>query len=529
VPLLARALDQRPRDTAALYYMGFAEFQLRKFDDARRSLERALMFDPSMTAAKLMLARLELAAGYTQYRESRSAEAQERLRKALELDPGLDVARVLLADTYFDLGRQDLSRSEILAFLESVPDDRPQERAAGCFLLGMVARNEAAEEKDPEKRKALLDDAARAFVTVVQLDEANWRGHFQLGLTYEMMGAMEQALENLDRARIRAPGLSLMSYEMTRILYREGRASEAIKLLEVETAENPDVADYPHILGDLLRRIGDTEGALRAYREARRRDPDDVGAVLTPARMAVRRGRADDGRDLVRSCVDRTTKDESRAALDRWLGELAFQEGRYEDAANRLEQAIQAGESDPAAAVRLGQSLEKLGQPARAVGAYRVAMERGLDDLAVLRQLGDLLHLTGDASQAITVYEKILERTPDDLAVANNLALALADERIDLDRALSLAERVRAALPDEPAVADTLGWVLLQREEPERALRLLTEAFRRLPASPAIRFHLALAWMETGREEKGRAELRSLSIDEGVPDALKKRIQRALR
>ena len=58
---------------------------------------------------------------------------------------------------------------------------------------------------------------------------------------------------------------------------------------------------------------------------------------------------------------------------------------------------------------------------------------------------------------------------------------------------------------------------------------MLSEAYRRSPADPLVRFHMGVAWMETGQEEKGRRELRSVLMGEGVPKKLRERIRRVLR
>jgi Flp pilus assembly protein TadD len=121
----------------------------------------------------------------------------------------------------------------------------------------------------------------------------------------------------------------------------------------------------------------------------------------------------------------------------------------------------------------------------------------------------------------------VVEARPDDLDARNNLALALADAGRDLDRALVLAESVLETRPRDPSVMDTVGWVLLQKGEPEKALELFERALRRRPASPEINFHRAVAWIRTGQAARGRDELRRLQTS-GVSEVLRKRIRRAL-
>jgi tetratricopeptide (TPR) repeat protein len=525
--LLEKAVAAMPRNAGALYYLGRARFDLRDLDEAKRSLDKALMWDPGLTPAKLLLARIELAQGYQLYRQHRSEAAQKRFLAALSLDPDLPAARVLLADTYLDLGQQDLSREEITRSLAAIPEDRVSDRAAAYFLLGFAAKNEAKKASDPVAADALRDEAILAFGNVVQLEPANWAGHFQMGIVYEEKGATDNALRSFELARRNAPGEPRVVWRIVRILAGEGRDEIARELLRKQTEAFPDAAEYPHMLGDLLRQFGQPDAANRAYAMARARDPDDVEAVLTPARILLRRGRSDEARDLVREWIPRAR--ESKGALHRWLGEVAFERGEFEVAAGRLREALNCGEEDPRASVRLGQALERLGKQEDAISAYTRALDMGLDDDVVVRQLADLLMMAGQSRAAIGRYEVLLEKQPDDIELMNNLAFALADERRDLDRALELAKRVREALPDAPAVQDTLGWVTLRRGDSETALALFRQALRRAPADPTIRFHEALALRATGQEEKARKALRSLQMDPKLTRRMQTRIRHELR
>jgi tetratricopeptide (TPR) repeat protein len=528
--LLDRVLAERPRDASALYYKGRALFALGRAQEARGLLEKALAFAPSLTAAKMLLARIELSEGYRLYREHRTEAARAPFERALDLNPKLGVARVLLADTYFDLGMRDLTREEIKSFLTALPGEEVEkstaDRAAAVFLLGFVSCQEAKLEDGTYDQKK-LDEAVSAFRHVTEIEPKNWSAHFQLGLVYEQKGATEMALRSLDVARQLAPGTPAVAFAMVRAHLDRDEKEAACELLISESREHPGAAGYPHLLGDLFRRLGDNEQALLAYAEARRREPRDVGAVLTPARMLSRKGSRDEARILVEGWIPRAG--DAAAPLHRWLGEDAFQRGKFEVAVEHLHKALDAGESDPEAAVRLGQAIEKLGRRREAIVSYETAVRMGIDSVLVFGHLADLLLQEGRFDRAIPHYERVLDAKPGDLATMNNLALALAEHEFDLDRARKYAEAVLEKRPRDPAVMDTLGWVLLQKGEPQRALALFNEARRRAPADATITFHRAVALMRTGEVEKGRKELSMLMMSPRTPDDLRARIRHHLK
>jgi Flp pilus assembly protein TadD len=64
--------------------------------------------------------------------------------------------------------------------------------------------------------------------------------------------------------------------------------------------------------------------------------------------------------------------------------------------------------------------------------------------------------------------------------------------------------------PDDAEVADTLGWILTQRGNPTRAVQVLRKAAAIAPKNPAIRYHLAQAWLKTGDKDRARDELEAL-------------------
>lgn len=79
--------------------------------------------------------------------------------------------------------------------------------------------------------------------------------------------------------------------------------------------------------------------------------------------------------------------------------------------------------------------------------------------------------------------------TPDDPRVLRRCAYSLALRQTQLDRALDLARRAVDRAPSDPLAHDTLGWVYLQRDNPEAAQRHLGRALDADIASARILEH----------------------------------------
>ncbi len=127
------------------------------------------------------------------------------------------------------------------------------------------------------------------------------------------------------------------------------------------------------------------------------------------------------------------------------------------------------------------------------------------DDLDARRVLASGYGSAGDTESAIVEHEKLLAERPDDVAVLNNLALLY--QKSDDPRAITYAEKAHALLPGHPGMIDTLGWILVQRGEVERGLKLLFEAATLVPNVPDVRYHLAVALTEMGLAKEGRREV----------------------
>ena len=99
----------------------------------------------------------------------------------------------------------------------------------------------------------------------------------------------------------------------------------------------------------------------------------------------------------------------------------------------------------------------------------------------------------------------MLVELPTEPLVLNKLAY-LYDQEGD-PRAFELAERAYDVAPDEYAVLDTFGWLLVQRGETERGLKLLRDAFIRAPKDPDVLSHLGATLLRLGRTDEALSKL----------------------
>lgn len=111
--------------------------------------------------------------------------------------------------------------------------------------------------------------------------------------------------------------------------------------------------------------------------------------------------------------------------------------------------------------------------------------------------LGRLYHRSGNGLMARWSYEQALNGGLELPILKNDLAFLLAKQHRDLKRAQLLARQAVQSLPDEPGVIDTLGFVMLELGDDDRAAEQFRSALkiaekRGLPQA-TIQYHLGLA------------------------------------
>ena len=123
--------------------------------------------------------------------------------------------------------------------------------------------------------------------------------------------------------------------------------------------------------------------------------------------------------------------------------------------------------------------------------------------------LAGALERKADYEAAISEYEFLLDKQPANLILVNNLASLLLDHRKDttsLKKAQSLAAFLRKS--EVPQFKDTLGWASYLQGDYRTAVSLSEEASVAMPDQASVRYHLAMAYIETGQLGKASEQLK---------------------
>lgn len=458
---LTKALEGRP-DLTALYFLGLSHMKLGGTEQALNQFQRFLDYRPEAVQPRVMVAAILL-------RQKRVDDAVRELDRVLKVDGRNAPARTLLGNAYLSRGDYELAMAEFdkaLAIDPSLPEAHYRKGlfsfSRGDFEAGEkeLARAVAAAPEIPESRLllALRYLHRRNLPEAVRLLEGGLQGKGEDALIYNYLAVAH---------------------------FGRNLPEKGVEALRKAKEINPDYLPSYYNLASWYLRQGDSGRALREYQGALGRRPGDPAVVLAAAETA---------RQIA-----------TPQALDMAL--------------HLTESAGELRRGDLRVAAAHAALLEKRERWQDALAAYREIETRSGGNPGVLFAIGTLHDRLGDKEKALGYYQKILSREAEFTPALNNLACLYAERPAERSRALELARRAHQLDPENPLVLDTLGYVLVRLGKGEEAVPLLKKAALRLPESPTVHYHLALAYFERRREAEAADALRRALALGAFPEA----------
>lgn len=130
------------------------------------------------------------------------------------------------------------------------------------------------------------------------------------------------------------------------------------------------------------------------------------------------------------------------------------------------------------------------------------------DGLAAAPQAGELkwaeasqLESEGNVDGAIKIYDALYQEDSANPIIANNLASLLSNYHKDADslkRAAVIARRLKGS--SYPPYQDTYGWIAALNGDLTEATVELEKAAAGLPDDPSVHYHLAMTYLQAGRQ-----------------------------
>jgi tetratricopeptide (TPR) repeat protein len=557
--VLRKAAADAPKSAAPAVALGRLYVLLGKWAEAHEQFDRAVELDPKNGAALLDLAALQVRAG--------QRDKAEQTYKRLSILPDSKF-KPLHATFLFQNGKRDAAIAEFEKLVKENPKDRTlrTDLVSAYLEISRISEGEKiianALKQNPKDADALLQRAELYFkagkspeaqadlAQVINLRPESAEAHFLLGKVHQANGEMLTHRQELSEAVRLNPNLLSARLELAQSLIAGKSAKAALDIMnqtpngqrrlapaivqrnwalyalgdDVELRKGIDqglaVARTSDLLvqdGLLKQRRGDSSGALSAWGEVLKGNPENVGAVERLAQSYADQNQTAKAVEAVRKYAsDRPKSPPMQLLLGKWL----LKTGDRAGARAAFSAAKAADPTLPAADLRLAQVDITEGKLDSARQTLLAVVNRNGRNAGSRLMLGLLEEQAGNQEAAVEHYRKVLEIFPNNVVALNNLAYLLAAHGKQPDEALKLAQQAKEIAPDQPMVEDTLGWALYQKGIYPSAVVHLEEAVSKSDRNPVTRYHLAMAYLKAGDRNRGLQALETaLRMDPKTAEA----------
>jgi len=491
------------------------------------------------------------------------AAALDEYYQAARLDPSdeglvLDVSRRLLQAKQFDKALEVVSRASA----------RPAASGALFARLGLVyaemgktEQSIAADRTAIKKAPGLLAGYRNLFLTCLQGKQSA-----------EALAVLDQAARQSSTDPGFLLGLSELYINLSRQVpdQKETAQKRALEALDRAARLNPQAADLRLLLADSFNLLGETPKAAQLYLDLLNRLPDN--AVLSELRQRVHAKltdiylRASDHKHAAEQLEAIVQENPANPAAYYYLGTLAFEDKKWDKAAEHFSKTILLSPDFEQAYYDLSSCQLQLKQPAQALATLQQARQKfsrdsqnfvlefitGLaysqqknyaraleyfDRAEVIAkakepkrlnqdfffQLGAASERNGNLAKAEEYFQKCLQFEPDFAEALNYLGYMWAEHDMKLDQARQLIEKALKLDPKNGAYLDSLGWVLFKLHQPKAALDYILKACDLLEEpDPTVFDHLGDIYAALQQPEKAREAWRKALALEPNEDIRKK-------
>lgn len=263
-----RALDLDETNFQALAGRVTVDLQLKRFEDGRARLSRAIADQPDNPQILVLAGRFEGATGD-------AAAAERHLRAALDVDAGALEAYGLLGRLYLRQKRLDEARTEF----EQIAS-RSSDPTGARTMVGIIY--------DLQNRP---DDAIRTYEAVVSATGRAPVAANNLAWRYAERGEqLDRALELAQTAKSQLPESAEVDDTLGWVYYTKNLPDLAIPPLQRSVKRDPANPVYHLHLGLAYARAGRKEEATRALEQALRISKDFQGADQARSTLADLKG-----------------------------------------------------------------------------------------------------------------------------------------------------------------------------------------------------------------------------------------------
>ncbi len=241
----------------------------------------------------------------------------------------------------------------------------------------------------------------------------------------------------------------------------EGKAEEAISIIEKIISSDPYISDAYFTLGNIYFRIGQFERAIDNFRQALALKPDDVFAAINIANCYLQLNQVGEAEKFLLEFINKGFPDSQIYFL---LGNIKFFEQKYEEAIKYYQECLNLNPNSASAYNALGAVYFQLGEITKAEENLNQALKFNPELTNVNYNLAQVFEARGMIDKAIEFYQEELKHSPKHFKAAFNLArlYRLKNNNLEEEKLLRLCLEIE---PNFPLTYFYLARIYLNRQE----------------------------------------------------------------
>jgi tetratricopeptide (TPR) repeat protein len=482
-----------PTDTESALWLARL-YRLRgEQDQAETVLRGILKTEPDNEAAVEQITQLLLD-------EGKSAEAVSLLEGLTNRTPSPTLLD-LLGDAYTQTKQLDKAEQAYRKAVELDPSELTHLRGLGQTLM--------AEEKYP--------DALAVYQKLIDVMPDDGDNYLRIAQIYREMHQLDQAEENLLKARQYEPGSLEVMYNEAMLYQAQGRYDDAIRVLAdavngvkqstVLPSRRRSLAILYQELGQIYQQKQNYTAAIYTFEElGHLGDEEDLRSRLLI--MSAYR----DAKDLPKALQagkDAIAKYPADQAIKTRQALLLGENGQVDEAIKILKSQLTGTEADREAYLNIAQVYEfgrMYKEAEQAAHAAEAIPGDPHDNEMTWFLLGAIYEKQKFYDRAEDEFKKVLNINPTNALALNYYGYMLGDLGQRLDEAESFINRALKEEPYNGAYLDSLGWIYYKQNRLADAESTLRKAVDRDSHDPMIHAHLGDVYSKLGRTEQASSE-----------------------
>ena len=334
-----------------------------------------------------------------------------------------------------------------------------------------------------------FEQAEKAFSEAYKLNPRSVEAMIGLSVAAQGQGQGKLARDWMSSAVAMAPGQAGVLQAQARLLVEQGLPAEAEASYRAAIASQPGTVQLKLDLASLyLEKLKKPTLAVAQLREVLKQHPELAQAHLGLGLALSAEGKIE---EAGRSIDEAVRRDPANPFALHAQGLIALKQSQADRALAAFDKALAVRKDFAGAMLGRGDALLALGKGDQAVEAYARAASLAPTSALPHALRGQAFERMKRLADAEAAYRAGIKIEPEDVRLANNLAFVLASQRIKLDEALALARKAVAKDEKRASYHDTLGVVLMARNELPAARQAFERGLALEPANVALRQHHA--------------------------------------